>query len=71
MVLEDTIQLLIDFSCIELFPNKKLDDRSILDIRHFLEMKTNSSSNFSYEEKESIIGKLVYLNKNDLSKKMM
>ena len=43
-VLQDTIPNLFLHIYMEF-----LDDRSILDIRYFLEMKTNSSSNFSYE----------------------
>ena len=39
----DTIQLLTDLSCIQTFLGEKLDDRSTLDIRCFLEMKTNRS----------------------------
>ena len=54
IVVVDTIQLLTGLSYIQAFLGEKFDDRSILDVRHFLEMKTNSSSNFSYEGKEPI-----------------
>ena len=58
------VQLLDNLSCIETFPGEKLDDWSILDIQHFLEIKTNSSSNFASEGKEPIGRKLLYVNKN-------
>ena len=53
-------------SCIQAFLGEKLYDRSIFDIRHSTEMKTKSSKNvfFSYEGKELLKRKLVYLNKN-------
>ena len=43
IIFAGTIQLLSDLSYIEAFPGEKLDDRSILDIRRFLDVKTNSS----------------------------
>ena len=60
------VQLLADLSGIEASPSEKLDDWSILDIRHVLEMKAICSSSFSYEEQEPIGEKLFYVNKNVL-----
>ena len=44
----------------------KLDDCSMLNIQHFLKMKTHGPQNviFSYEGNEPVEPKLVYRNKN-------
>ena len=65
-VLVNIIQLLANFDSIQPFPGVKLDDCSMLNVRHFWKMKTHGSQNvfFSYEGNEPIGPKLVYLNKN-------